>query len=162
MISSDDQFRPIGPRTNIDWMSEYISYKRILVKNAEHPDIKSLFVSLNRSVFGVNSLPAALPTPSPQAAPAPQNSLLRMEQAFAQASMNIAVSNSDPSGGNQHDRQAGEDAGGETDTHASVGEAREADTGVGMDEDTSAGVEEPGECYFSYSLDSAKINRRLI
>lgn len=75
MISNDDTFRPVGNRTNIDWMDAYVSYKRLLVHNSEDPSIKALFASINQAVFSEKPLHPHEFTPV--------TAFGRVEQAFA-------------------------------------------------------------------------------
>jgi hypothetical protein len=88
LISEDDQFCEIGPRTRIDWMDAFVSYKRILVLYAENADIKELFDSLNQQIFGREPVDAVVSNPPvPQPPSAPQTNFERMEQALAAAQM---------------------------------------------------------------------------
>jgi hypothetical protein len=84
LISEDDQFCEIGPRTGIDWMDAFVSYKRILVLYADNADIKDLFNSLNQQIFGREPTAADVPNPPvPEAPQAPKTAFERMEQALA-------------------------------------------------------------------------------
>jgi hypothetical protein len=65
-------------------MDAFVSYKRILVLYADHADIKSLFTSLNRQIFGREPVDTGISNPPvPQAPQAPTTAFERLEQALA-------------------------------------------------------------------------------
>jgi hypothetical protein len=52
LISGDIQFERIGRQTGINWLDQYIGYKKLLTQKQSTPSIKALFDDLNADLFG--------------------------------------------------------------------------------------------------------------